>query len=147
MAGNTQGPLLQEIMGAEARAAQIVCYPSILWSGQAIIDLARKLSRPVLWPVGDEGQRLVGAVEVLAQGRYETYTWGTSVNDRVVLLISPVGVSDLSIATAADYAWRYGAREVHGCGLDVAVGAAERLTTFTRLVQPRASTRLRRKSA
>jgi hypothetical protein len=147
MPGNTQGPLLQEILDAEARATQIVCYPSILWSAQAIVDLAQKLSRPLLWPVSDEGQRLVGAAELLAQGKFETYTWGSCVNDRVVLLIAPIGVSNLSIATAADCAWRSGAREVHGCGLDIAIGAGQRLTTFTRLERPRASAQHGKKSA
>ena len=142
-----QGPLLQEILDAEARAARIVSYPSIHWSAQAIVDLAPRLSHPVLWPVGDEGQRLVGAAEILAQGKFETYTLGTCVNDRVVLLIAPVGVSGLGIAAAADYAWRSGAKEVHGCGLDAAIGDATRLTTFTCLEQPKGWTLHGKKSA
>jgi hypothetical protein len=101
----------------------------------------------VLWPVGDEGQRLVGAAELLAQGKFETYTWGTSVTDRVVLLIAPVAVSGLGIAAVADYAWRSGAKEVHGCGLDSAIGAATKLTTFTRLEQPKGWTLNGKKTA
>ena len=147
MLDDAQGPLLREILDAESRAAQIVRYPSVLWLAHAIVAVAQSLTRPVLWPVGDEGQRLVGAVELVAQGKFDTYTWGTSVHDRLVLLIAPVGISGLSIATAADYAWRSGATEVHGCGVDVAIGAAKRLTTFTRLVRPKGSTRHRKKSA
>lgn len=130
------GPLLQETLKAEARASEVVRYPTIEWASQAIVGLAGRLANPILWPVGDEGQRLVGAVELVGRGRFDALSWGTNVADRVVLLVAPVGVSSLGIASTVDYALRLGAREVHGCAFDTAIGAATGLTTFTLLEKP-----------
>jgi hypothetical protein len=141
------GPLLQETLNAEARASAAVRYPSIEWTAQAIAGLASRLANPILWPVGDEGQRLVGAVELVGNGRFDALTWGTDVTGRVVLLVAPVGVSSLGIATTVDYAWRLGACEVHGCALDTVIGTAAGLTTFTLLEKPSRWVRQRKKSA
>lgn len=136
------GPLLQETLQAEARASASVRYPSIEWAARAVIEAAKRMADPLLWPVGDEGQRLVGAAEILSRGRFDALSWGTAVAGRVVLLVAPVGVSGLGIATTVDYAWRLGAHEVHGCSLDEAVGKAAGLTAFTHLVKPPRLTRL-----
>ena len=141
------GPLLQETLDAEARASAAVRYPSIEWASLAIVGLASRLANPILWPVGDEGQRLVGAVELVGRGSFDALSWGTNVTGRVVLLIAPVGVSSLGIASTVDYAWRLGACEVHGCAFDTAIGSATGLTSFTLLEKPSRWAQQRQQSA
>jgi hypothetical protein len=130
-----QGPLLRAVLETEGRADVVLRYPSIGTYAGAAADVARYLRRPVLWPVGDGGQRLLGALELLTKGAYEPYGWRTSVGERVVLLIATVGVSGLEFAAAAVYARGAGATEVHGCAVDAAVGNIQGLDTFSQLVE------------
>jgi hypothetical protein len=129
-----QGPLLRAVLEAEGRGDDVVRYPSIRTYAEAAAEVARYLKRPVLWPVGDGGQRLLGALELLTEGVYEPYGWRTSVRERVVLLVATVGVSSLEFAAAAGYARSAGATEVHGCAVDAMMGNIDGLDTFSQLI-------------
>lgn len=128
-----QSPLLHAVLEAEKRADDVVRYPSIRTYAEAAAEVARYLKRPVLWPVCDGGQRLLGALELLTEGVYEPYGWRTSVRERVVLLVATVGVSGLDFAAAAGYARSAGATEVHGCAVDSIMGNVDGLDTFSQL--------------
>ena len=90
------GPLLTAVPDAEQRADEILRYPLLRSYADAVIDVARRLKKPLLMPVGTDAQRLLGAVEVRCGGEHDQYGWRTSIRGRDVLLL----------AAAAYPAWR-----------------------------------------
>jgi hypothetical protein len=137
------GPLLAGVLAAEEQADCALRYPLLVSYADAVLDVARQLERPLLIPVGADGQRLLGAVEVRCEGEYEQYGWQTSVAGRNVLLVAVTGVSGLEVSAAAESARRLRAREVHACAVDAAVGKGVQLDSFIEL-EPRPTKRKRR---
>lgn len=140
------GPLLADVIEAEERADRALRYPLLLSYADAVLDVARELKQPLLMAVGIDGQRLLGGVELRGEGQYEQCGWRTPVSGRDVLLVGVAGVSGLEVSAAAEVARRLGARRVHACAIDTAVGDGGDVDSFTQL-QPRALKLKRRRSA
>lgn len=138
------GPLLAGVFAAEERADHALRFPSIQIHAGLVVALARRLKRPLLIPVGSDGQRLLGAVEVLCEGELEQVGWRTAVLGRDVLLVGVAGVSGAEISAAADSARRLGASRVHACAVDPAMSTGRGVDSFTLLSAASSSTRRRR---
>lgn len=139
-------PLLADVIDAEERADQVLRFPLLPLYGDAVLEIARQLKRPLLMPVGADGQRLLGAVELLCEGKHELCGWRTAVIGRDVLLVGVVGVSGLEVSAAAQSARRLGARQVHACAVDAVLADGGEVDSFTQL-RPRTSRLKRRRSA
>lgn len=125
------GPLLLGVLDAELRADRALTYPNISRFADAVVQSAREIGQPVLMPVGADGQRILGAVELRCEGGIEQWGWRTSIRGRDVLLVAVTGVSELETAAAAESALRLGARTVHLCAVDSAVLGGAAVESFT----------------
>jgi hypothetical protein len=138
------GPLLADVIDAETRADHVLRHPLLSAYGDAVITVARRLTSPVLVPVGTDGHRLLGAIEVRCNGELEQLGWRTTVQGRDVLLVGVVGVSSLELSAAAESARRLGARSVHACAVDAVMGDGAAVDSFTQLATQAPKLRQRR---
>lgn len=137
------GPLLADVLDAEKRADRVLRYPALPTYADAVVAVARRIERPLLMPVGPDGCRLLGAVEVRCEGEFEQFGWQVSAVGRNVLLVAVAGVSGMEIAAGADSARRLGARRVHACAVDLTVNDAVEVDSFTQL-EPHHKSKTRR---
>lgn len=119
------GPLLRELLLAQREDEDAVSYSRLEGYSAALVALSRKMGDPVVWPVGDSAQRLLGAALLTSQGRVRAYSWNTDVSGEAVLLVTITAVTPLPLLMAAEHARELGASEVHACG--VAVKSVESL--------------------
>lgn len=138
------GSLLAGVFTAEEGADHALRFPSIRTYAESVISLAQGLERPILVPVGADGLRLLGAVELLCEGELEQAGWHTSVSGRNVLLVGVAGVSGAEISAAAFSARRLGAHGVHACAVDAVLGDGQAVDSFTQLSAGVSTSRRRR---
>ncbi|NYD40041.1 hypothetical protein [Nocardioides panaciterrulae] len=128
--------LLEGLLRAQDRDNEVVGYAQIQRHAEHVIDWASRLTNPVLMPVGDAAQRLLGAVSLMAQGSIDIPVWTDRLDGRDVLLVGTVVASLIEFEAAAINARRRGATHIHGCAIEVAGHtSSSMLDSFTLLGQ------------
>lgn len=113
------GDLLEGLLHAQNLDDDVVAFPNIETYARRVLACATQFERPILQPVGATAQRLLGAVELLAQGTVDISDWGSTVQGRHVLLVGTVAQSFIEFEMAATTLRRQGATGVHGCAVQV----------------------------
>jgi len=123
------GPLLAQLLEAQRREEELVAFPLIESVADAVLAVAHRQPRWLLWPIGPAAERIAGVVEVRSRGAVDIGSWNTPVSNRAILLFGTVAASPLELQTAAERLRGRGAVEVHACAVDVL--GAEDVDTFT----------------
>jgi hypothetical protein len=122
------GPLLEQVVDAQRANERVLSYPLIEHYARALADTSASLEHPVLWPVGDAAQRLVGATVLISAGRVRPHWWGIDLAGERVLLVAVTAATPLALGEAAERVRAFGAAQVHACGVSVeAIDEAESL--------------------
>jgi hypothetical protein len=114
------GPLLDGILRAQRADELATGFPLIGTYAELVVAAARAYSEPLLWPVGDAAERVVGAAVLVGRGSVHARGWSTTMTGRNVLLVATTSTTPLGIIAAAAQARTLGARSVHACGIDIA---------------------------
>jgi hypothetical protein len=123
------GPLLIQLLEAQRREEELVAFPLIETVADAVLAVAQRNRRCLIWPMGPAAERIVGVLEVRSHGAVDVSAWNTPVSNRAILLFGTVAASPLELQTAAERLLSRGAAEVHACAVDVP--GAEEVDTFT----------------
>jgi phosphoribosylpyrophosphate synthetase len=108
-----------------------VTHDSLERVAHRVIRMAASLSHPIVVPVGDSAQRVLGAVTLLSRGCVEASTWARHVDGREVLLVGTVAATPIEFETVATVLRRQGAAEVHACALHIdALGETPNIDSF-----------------
>ncbi len=112
------GPLLQEVLEAQRASERIVGdYAIFRWAVERILEHARTLGAPLLWPVGEPGERLCGGAVLAGKGEIRARGWTNDVHGQRVLLVVVADITTLALQQAAQHARNLGAAEIHACGV------------------------------
>jgi hypothetical protein len=114
------GPLLDGVLRAQRADEQATGFPMIGTYAERVVAATRAYSEPLLWPVGDAAERVVGAAVLVGRGSVHARGWSTTMTGRNVLLVATTSTTPLEIIAAASQARALGARSVHACGIDIA---------------------------
>jgi hypothetical protein len=112
------GPLLVELVTNQIRAEEAVANSSLRDYARAVIRVSDE--DPLIWPIGNEAQRLVGAAQVVSDAELRVAGETHRLEGEKILLVVAFAVSPLPLWAAAEHATLLGAREVHACGIHVA---------------------------
>lgn len=115
----TIGPVLQKVLAAQATGFQSTEFPAVEKQAERLVALATELGHPVVWPVGNAAERLVGAAIVVAKGQLRARDWNSYVSGESVLLVCIAAATPLPLYAAADEARAFGAERVMACGVSV----------------------------
>jgi hypothetical protein len=127
----TVGPLLANLFSAHKAAERVTSYPELSSYASALAVLCEDMGSPVVWPVGDPAERLVGAAVLASEGEVRVRGWADDVRGERVLLAAVAAVTPLGLIEAAKQARAMGASEVHAVGIEVAgLDAPELRTVF-----------------
>jgi hypothetical protein len=106
--------LLDDLINAQRLDEAIVSdYDSLFGIACSLVDSYRILEGPLVWPVGDAAERLLGAAVILSRGEVRCRGWTDDVTDQRILLVTVAAVTPLGLLTAADHARMLGAVELH----------------------------------
>ena len=119
MSAVAAGPLLKGLLDAQRSDEEAVSYPALKEHAAELVTLCARLGEPVVWPVGESAQRLLGAAVLLSRGQLRPFTSGTDVRDKQVLLVTVAAVTPLALLQEAEYARRFGAEAVDACAVDM----------------------------
>lgn len=112
-----RGPLLRELVEAHEMDDAATSFPNIEVLADALGQLSERLGSPILWPVGNAAERLVGATILRGRGSVRVRGSATDLNDERVLLVTVSAVTALELTATADYARRFGASDVQACAV------------------------------
>ena len=123
-----QGPLLAGIVRSQREAETIVGnHETLSVAATAVVEYLRNLRSPLVWPVGEAADRLVGAASLVAAGTLRQRGWTDDLRGERVVVLAVADATSLALQQAARHARQLGAVEVHGCriGLSQAECAAD----------------------
>jgi hypothetical protein len=114
----TWGPGLIQLLNAQQAEDDLLSPPSLGDAAQALVLLQARIGgKPVIWPVGPGGERLVGAATLLGGRDFMVRRNRDGVYGRRVLLVCPVLVTSLPLMDASGHARALGAKWVAGCAV------------------------------
>jgi hypothetical protein len=116
----TAGPLLRGLLAAHRTATQVTTYPELSCYASRLTTLCQDMDSPLVWPVGEAAERLVGAAVLASEGEVRVRGWTDDIRGERVVLLAVAAVSPLSLVEVARHARAMGAGEVHACGVEVA---------------------------
>jgi hypothetical protein len=119
MLSTSSGPLLAALIDAQREDEAALSYPRITSLAFALAEHCDDLGQPVVLPVGEAADRLLGATVVISEGEVRPRGWTGDLAGERVLLLSVSAVSPSSLVEAAGHARAMGAIEVHACGVNV----------------------------
>ena len=118
MTSGMSGTLLSQLVQAEAAEDELLSQAHLRAAAEEVARYAASRRTPILWPVGDGGQRLAGAATLLADGGLECLGWHSEMRDRDVVIVATVGVSPVAIERALALARTRGVRRTYVCAAD-----------------------------
>jgi hypothetical protein len=118
MTSGMTGTLLSQLVQTEAAEDELLSQVQLRAAAEEVVRYAASLRMPILWPVGDGGQRLAGAATLLADDGLECLGWRSEMRDRDVVIVATVGVSPVAIERALALARTRGARRTYVCAAD-----------------------------
>lgn len=110
---------------------------------QRVIELAQALENPVVVPVGDSAQRVLGAVTLISHGKVEASTWTSRIANRDVLLVGTVAATTIEFETVAGVLRSRGASYIHACALHIDTLDTLRQIDALDLIVPQVQDRLK----
>lgn len=113
------GPGLAAVLLVQREEAEAATYPAIERNASSIVSLCNQLDSPVIWPVGDSAERIVGVATLISEGQIRTRQADRELHGEQVLIFSVAALSPLSIFQSAEHALRQGASAVHACGIRI----------------------------
>lgn len=119
MLSTSPGPLLAALIDAQREDEAALSYPRIASLASAIAEHCERLGQPVVLPVGEAANRLLGATILFSEGEVRQRGWTGDLAGERVLLLCVSAVSPSSMVEAAGHARAMGAVEVHACGVNV----------------------------
>jgi hypothetical protein len=120
MLSTSPGPLLAALIDAQREDEAALSYPRIASLAYAVAEHCDQLDQPLVLPVGEAAERLLGATIVVSEGEVRQRGWTADLAGERVLLLCVSAVSPSSLVKAAGHARALGAVEVHACGVNVA---------------------------
>jgi len=120
MFSTSPGPLLAALIDAQREDEAALSYPRITSLASALAEHCDDLGQPVVLPMGEAADRLLGATVVISEGEVRPRGWTGDLAGERVLLLCVSAVSPSSLVEAASHARAMGAIEVHACGVNVA---------------------------
>jgi hypothetical protein len=115
----TVGPLLRELIATQQAKEQALRFPQIRALASELVRHCHDLDLPLLWPIGQAGERLAGASIVVAEGDLRLRGWSDDIRGERVLLMAVAETTPMSMVEGATHARSLGAVEVHACALQV----------------------------
>lgn len=112
------GTLLSQLAHAEAAEDELLSHAHLRAAAEDVARYAKALRTPILWPLGDGGQRLAGAATLLAEGVLECLGWRSEIRDHDVVIVATVGVSAVAVERTLALARTRGARRTYVCAAD-----------------------------
>lgn len=109
------GPLLTELLDAQAADASAMRYPEISQWAESVVEACAALGDAVLWPVGSAAERLVGAAVLASRGHVRAWTGSELLAGETVALLALHLVGPIPVFEAARAARALGAERVVAC--------------------------------
>lgn len=114
------GPQLQAVLSVYRANEDALAYPRLESLARELVEKCSELESPLMWPVGEPAERLVGAALCVGEGEVRARGWTTDLQAERVLLVAVAAVTPIALVEASHQARALGAAEVHACGLAVA---------------------------
>ncbi|NNG38066.1 hypothetical protein HJ588_02095 [Flexivirga sp. ID2601S] len=112
-------PMLNRLFELQQADDAAIGHESLDRIARRVLQLAEAFENPLVVPVGDSAQRVLGAITLISRGTVEVSTWTCRVASREVLLVGTVAATTIEFETVAGILRSRGASGIYACALHV----------------------------
>lgn len=133
----SHAPVFNRLLELQQADDAAVGHESLERIARHVLQLTRSFENPVVMPVGESAQRVIGAITLISQGTVEVDTSTSQVARRDVLLVGTVAATTIEFETVAKILRNRGADHIHACAVHVdLLSPLQNVDTFDLMERP-----------